>query len=371
MLTSQAYLSVLRFLRQMPTKNGTLLRDILQLFEKQFQVSTSLAVTYPKDPNRTPETAVQYNYILRDFPPSRVGPYIDELIKFDIRSRLKGKRENNVVSITALLSPEEREHSPYYQCLRSLDIHYQCCIFLRKGEQLFAMISLFRPEAAGDFTAEELEIFEEIEPFITRQYLENRKNREMMSLAYHFDEYFAHLPLGVALLDHNGKILKANRAFNEFSQYIYENGNIVESFVTRDTADTPEHYLWGQKLLNYFGSKVISSPEEIKVECLLHQFKFYNKEISNQNRTIINAGEYLYLVFLIRQEKVQSPQMLNALKLLTSREKAVLSHLAAGLNNTEIASAMEISPFTVKTHLQNIYSKCHVSGRNELLSKLK
>ena len=64
MLTSQAYLSVLRFLRQMPTRNGTLLRDILQLFEQHFHVSTSLAVTYQKDPDS--ESALQYNYIVRD-----------------------------------------------------------------------------------------------------------------------------------------------------------------------------------------------------------------------------------------------------------------------------------------------------------------
>ena len=369
MLTSQAYLSVLRFLRQMPTRNGTLLRDILQLFEQHFHVSTSLAVTYQKDPDS--ESALQYNYIVRDLPPNQVSTYMDQFVKFDIRSRLKGKQKKSVVSLTALLSPEERAHTPYYQYLRSLGIAYQCCIFLRKERELYAMISLFRPEAAGDFTPEELEIFSEIEPFITNQYLENRKNREMMSLAYHFDEYFSHLSLGVALLDHNGKILKANHTFNDYAQYIYENGSIVDSFVTRDTADTPEHYLWGQKLLNYFGSKIISAPEEIKVECLLHQFKFYSKEISNQSRTVINPGQYLYLIFLIRQEKVHSPQMLAALKQLTSREKAVLDHLSAGLNNTEIADAMDISPFTVKTHLQNIYAKCGVSGRNELLSKLK
>lgn len=367
MLTPQGYSAVLGFLQEMPTRNGTLLRDILQLFERHFRAPVSLAITYPKTPGQSGKDT--YNYIVRDLPLPHVDTYFNRFFAFDLMSRLSYPPQS-VVSITDLLSPEEQAASPYYQFLLELGLPYQCCIFLYDAEDLIAAISLFRHEAEGNFTPEELEAFAAIEPFLTKRYLENRKNREQMSLSYHFDEYFSNLPLGVALLNHNGMILNANQSFNEYAKFIHDHGSIDESFVTRNTANTSDRFLYGQKLINFLGSQALFEPEKVVLDFLLSKFLLYAKEISGQRRTIIDAGENLYLLFLVRHDKVHSEQMLNAMKLLTPRETAVLSCLAAGMSNTQIAKDMNISPFTVKTHLQNIYSKCHVSGRSELLSKL-
>lgn len=371
MLTPQGYASVLGFLQEMPTRNGTLLRDILQLFERHFHTPVSLAITYQKTPGKNGKGSWKYNYIVRDLPLHHVDTYFNRFFAFDRLCRSQYVGRQTVLSITDLLSPEEREGSPYYQFLLEMGLPYQCCIFLYEEEDLIATIGLFRPEAEGDFTPEELEAFSAIEPFLSKRYLENKKNRERMSLSYHFDEYFSNLSLGVALLNHNGMILNANQSFNDFAQFIHDHGSIDESFVTRNTANTSDRFLYGQKLINFLGSQVLFEPEKVSLDFLLSKFQFHAKEISGQRRTVIDAGENLYLLFLVRQDKVHSEQMLNAMKLLTPRETAVLSCLAAGMSNTQIAKEMSISPFTVKTHLQNIYSKCHVSGRNELLSKLK
>jgi DNA-binding NarL/FixJ family response regulator len=50
---------------------------------------------------------------------------------------------------------------------------------------------------------------------------------------------------------------------------------------------------------------------------------------------------------------------------LSTREREVLAHVAAGARNDEIASAMAISPFTVKRHVQNILGKLGVRTRAE------
>jgi two-component system, NarL family, response regulator LiaR len=53
---------------------------------------------------------------------------------------------------------------------------------------------------------------------------------------------------------------------------------------------------------------------------------------------------------------------------LTERERAVLALMVEGLNNTQIAGRLTISPSTVKSHVSNILSKMGVSSRTEAVT---
>jgi DNA-binding NarL/FixJ family response regulator len=55
--------------------------------------------------------------------------------------------------------------------------------------------------------------------------------------------------------------------------------------------------------------------------------------------------------------------------LLTGKEREVLSSLADGRSNHEIALAMFVSAATVKTHLTHIYGKLGVRSRHEALAR--
>jgi DNA-binding NarL/FixJ family response regulator len=55
----------------------------------------------------------------------------------------------------------------------------------------------------------------------------------------------------------------------------------------------------------------------------------------------------------------------SLLGVLSSRELQVLSHLADGLTDREIAGALVISPRTVETHVSNILRKLGVRNRAE------
>jgi NarL family two-component system response regulator LiaR len=53
---------------------------------------------------------------------------------------------------------------------------------------------------------------------------------------------------------------------------------------------------------------------------------------------------------------------------LTERERAVLALMVEGLNNTQIAERLVVSPSTVKTHVSHILSKLSVASRSEAVA---
>jgi two-component system, NarL family, response regulator LiaR len=53
---------------------------------------------------------------------------------------------------------------------------------------------------------------------------------------------------------------------------------------------------------------------------------------------------------------------------LTERERVVLALMVEGLNNTQIAARLVVSPSTIKTHVSNILSKLDVASRSEAVA---
>ena len=53
---------------------------------------------------------------------------------------------------------------------------------------------------------------------------------------------------------------------------------------------------------------------------------------------------------------------------LTEREREVLALMIEGLNNTQIAGRLTVSPSTVKSHVSNILSKLGVASRTEAVT---
>lgn len=56
---------------------------------------------------------------------------------------------------------------------------------------------------------------------------------------------------------------------------------------------------------------------------------------------------------------------------LTRRECEILTLLAEGQSNKEMACAMGVSPNTIKTHLSNLYDKLDVSRRTQAVGKAR
>jgi DNA-binding NarL/FixJ family response regulator len=73
--------------------------------------------------------------------------------------------------------------------------------------------------------------------------------------------------------------------------------------------------------------------------------------------------------FVAAAKSAEPAQPLNILAVLTSRELLILRLLAEGMTNQEIASAQFIERSTVKTHVNNIYTKLSVASRKEARAK--
>lgn len=70
------------------------------------------------------------------------------------------------------------------------------------------------------------------------------------------------------------------------------------------------------------------------------------------------------VVSSFKQQEVKN----EIVMILTDREKSVLDLLARGMMNKEVASELDISPATVRTHIQHIYEKLQVNTRVEAVN---
>lgn len=61
----------------------------------------------------------------------------------------------------------------------------------------------------------------------------------------------------------------------------------------------------------------------------------------------------------------------DAARLLTRREREVMTHVGNGLTNAEIAHALVIEPSTVRKHLEHVFEKLDVGSRTAAVAKLR
>jgi DNA-binding NarL/FixJ family response regulator len=95
---------------------------------------------------------------------------------------------------------------------------------------------------------------------------------------------------------------------------------------------------------------------------------------------VIPPGMLGTLLKLLLERRVAQQKALQRLGRLTSRQRAVLAHLAQGESNDRIAQQLVISPATARTHIQNVLTSLGVHSRleaaalvlnNELLEELR
>lgn len=141
---------------------------------------------------------------------------------------------------------------------------------------------------------------------------------------------------------------------------------------------SPIYQEWMKPLDAYFGLGCTIVKENFYGSITLFRSKEENDFSESEYQMLTNLNlhlsSHLYSLFPagiqethLRNKTTELEQIFH----LTPKEAEIIKLFSNGITNLEIADTLSISETTVKKHMSHIFSKMHVTNRNQLLAKLK
>lgn len=96
---------------------------------------------------------------------------------------------------------------------------------------------------------------------------------------------------------------------------------------------------------------------------------FSAKEKGGEATAVLFEVELDGALYTLTRQAVAEPVVEAACIALSPREKEVVRLVAKGCSNKTIAAVLDISPWTVSTHLRRIFHKLDVGSRAEMITK--
>ena len=115
------------------------------------------------------------------------------------------------------------------------------------------------------------------------------------------------------------------------------------------------------KVLNYL---LANADAMIWNENLIESVEFAIKQL-RKDQSFFCGRTLLELKTLLLGRRTEEKSSHDLLELLTEREKEVLFSLTQGINYKQISKLLFISESTVKTHINNIFTKLNVNDRTQ------
>ena len=241
---------------------------------------------------------------------------------------------------------------------RFLNIFYETGIYLRCARTIIGFIGLNRASQRRPFLRSELRLAEELSRRLAKVlHLHLARERELQKLDI----------LQIASEHLNCGILTLNRCFEP----LYQNGRarlLLARLGEEASAGNASPGLLG---------KIQRGLEGIVGGDTLHLLATF----SDQEKCFITAsklgeaGEGLHTpAYLVEIRESDSTWSLDRETLgqrydLSAREVEIVCLISRGLSNKEIASKLFISPWTVITHVKNIFAKMRVHNRTSAVQK--
>lgn len=269
---------------------------------------------------------------------------------------------HSVVKITDIMSIQKFQKTEYFNdFLRKYSLHHQVILPLNVDNNNLGVIAVLKSKDMNDFNNDEIILLNKINRYIAQNlkiYLDiNRLRKE----DYIYKNCSYTLPIGLMVLDSN---------FSLF--YLNENAKLYCSKICE-----------AEKINNRINNKPVQNIINLLTNHLLTNFVAQNKEfkikISSYCIQVLpfmipdnfNNIETIYAVYISNSYEYKSLNDNNEVfNKLTKREIEIINLISKGCTNKKIADTLYLSNHTVKTHIQNIYSKMEVNNRTSLMYKL-
>lgn len=241
---------------------------------------------------------------------------------------------------------------------------HKCSIYLYEKDVCMAGIGMMRAEKLGPFTKDELEIFAALAEAIGPIYYDYLRASFHANMSNIFSNYCDEQQTGLAIVTYNANLLEANKHFSTICAEMV--AGLEDQLSKAKNENDISRVL---QILIHAYAPITSQVERTIVSngtryhCTLKPIIFTGLSVNIQT------------VYLLRIQKMNSSILNTTHPLLvqyglTSREVEVIELLISGHKTSQIASALNISPYTVKNHISSIFKKIGVANRVELCSKL-
>lgn len=267
-------------------------------------------------------------------------------------------RSKKAITISDIMSYRQFENTDYYnEFLKKDNLYYEIAIPLVADDKLIGGVGIFKTKDEGDFRHKDMEILSCLSKYIAH-YLEQYQEISQMKNENHmYKSCISQLPIGMVVLDSKRSIVSYNEAAELFCMDILNHKSYSKSVEEVINA----------ALLNLNLSGINTS------SCIYTNLEQYIFKISLTIVPDIRKGiETYYRVYIIKDPakgKTNLQYLLQGYK-LTQRELEIVELISKGLSNREISERLYISINTVRTHIDNIFSKLNVNSRMAILNKM-
>lgn len=172
-----------------------------------------------------------------------------------------------------------------------------------------------------------------------------------------------------ATLQEFGQSLEEPLAELYIFDFLSDKRNETYPYYLKDLGRNDYYSELGQRLETKYPNTVFTELYQTEIATDLFLVT-QNKTSSSDWKWILGSLLALSLVLnlylLSRQKSFQKNRKTNSFDILTAQEQNIVNEILKDKTNKEIASDLFISLSTVKTHINNLYKKLHVSSREDI-----
>lgn len=272
----------------------------------------------------------------------------------------------------------ELQQTPFFkEFLLPNGWHHLAVALYWRGDQVGSQIAIRRKREQGDFTQEEVEFLEALHPHIETVLNRLLELEEERARRRCLEELNHHLPFALMFLNWDLTPIHVNRAGLEQCALWNFGPEKARAYQPRAAFHPPPEIYRACATLkaDWLARQSTGATRSAEVVTVKHATQpGLTASIRLHLEPHVRAAYPGFIVYLENETATPAPDRLpgnSLLAKLTAAEREIACGVCEGLGNEEIAARLRKSVKTVKGQLTSIYKKLGVTGRAQLLVKLR